>query len=317
MENKLPYNRLADRKEMSNEQWLAIRKNGIGGSEAGAIAGLNPYSSAYTVWLDKIGEGIPIEETESIRQGSDLEDYVAKRFSEKTGKKIKKCNFVLRSKKYPFMLADIDRMIVGENAILECKTTCNYDRYDFAAGEYPAYWLCQIYHYMAVTGAEKAYLAVLEFGRGFYVFQIDRSEEDINGLIDMEKWFWEQYVLSRRQPTVDGSQSTTDAISARCRIADDALPTVDLSAYDKELKYIEEIKYKIKALELEKKGFENSIKTYMNQATIGESDGFRVSWKNSVRTSVDSEKLKKELPNIYEQYSKSTEIRTFLINSIK
>ena len=104
---------------VSNEEWLRLRKSGIGGSDAGAICGVNPYSSAMKVFQDKTSESVEEQDSEAIRIGHDLEDYVAQRFMEATGLKVRKSNFMYRSKEHPFMIADVDRLIVGEDAGLE------------------------------------------------------------------------------------------------------------------------------------------------------------------------------------------------------
>lgn len=100
-------------------EWLRLRKTGIGGSDAGAICGVNPYSSAMKVFQDKTSDDVETQDNEAIRIGHDLEDYVAKRFMETTGLKVRKSNFMYRSTEHPFMIADVDRLVVGENAGLE------------------------------------------------------------------------------------------------------------------------------------------------------------------------------------------------------
>jgi len=156
----------ADTRKMSHEEWLASRRNGIGGSDASAILGVNPYSSPLKVYLDKIGKSEDKETNEAMRQGTDLEQYVADRFVEATGKKVRKCNKILQHPEYPWMLANIDRDIVGENAGLECKTISAFDIEDkLENGEYPAHYYVQCVHYMAITGADRWYLAVLVLGR--------------------------------------------------------------------------------------------------------------------------------------------------------
>ena len=107
---------------MAREEWLRLRKNGIGGSDAGAVCGLNPYSSPMNVYRDKTTDETDDTDSESMRQGRDLEDYVAQRFTEATGLKVRRSNKMYRSVEYPFMLADVDRLVVGEDAGLECKT---------------------------------------------------------------------------------------------------------------------------------------------------------------------------------------------------
>ena len=112
---------------MTHEEWLQRRKTGIGGSDAGAICGLNPYVSPMGVYLDKISTETTDLDNEAMRQGRDLEEYVARRFIEATGLKVRRSNMMYRNSRYPFMLADVDRFIVGEDAGLECKTASAYN----------------------------------------------------------------------------------------------------------------------------------------------------------------------------------------------
>lgn len=72
---------------MEHSEWLMHRKNAVGGSDASTVVGLNPYSSVYELWADKLGRIPPKEENEAMRIGHDLEEYVAKRFTEATGKR--------------------------------------------------------------------------------------------------------------------------------------------------------------------------------------------------------------------------------------
>ena len=148
-------------------EWLRLRKTGIGGSDAGAICGVNPYSSAMKVFQDKTSEDVETQNNEAIRIGHDLEDYVAKRFMEATGLKVRKSNFMYRSTEHPFMIADVDRLVVGEDAGLECKTASAYHADKWADGNIPLHYAMQCYHYMAVTGKRIWYLAVVILGREF------------------------------------------------------------------------------------------------------------------------------------------------------
>lgn len=97
---------------LSEEEWLAYRKRGIGGSDAGAVCGLNPYSSPMNIYQDKISDAIEKKDNEAMRLGRDLEDYVAQRFMEETGLKVRKANAMFYDEENPFMLADVDRLIV-------------------------------------------------------------------------------------------------------------------------------------------------------------------------------------------------------------
>lgn len=108
---------------MDKQTWLEHRRHSIGGSDAAAIVGLNDYASPYSVWADKTDRLPEKEDSEAMRQGRDFEEYVAARFTEATGKKVRRCNFIIQNPDYPFAHANIDRQIIGEDAGLECKTT--------------------------------------------------------------------------------------------------------------------------------------------------------------------------------------------------
>ena len=175
---------------MTDEQWHAERRKRIGGSDAGTILGLNKYSSPYALWAEKTCRVTPedISDREAVRLGHDREVYVAKRFAEATGKRVRRENHFLVNSDYPFAHALPDRMVIGENAGLECMTTsCFESPKQCAEGEFPAVWYCQIMHYMMVTGAPVWYLAVLCFGRGFYWFRVERAEGEISALAAAEQ----------------------------------------------------------------------------------------------------------------------------------
>ena len=150
----------AEKANITDEEWRALRRKGIGGSDAGTICGLNRFSSLLALYADKKGLIPDKEDNEAMRLGRDLEEYVALRFKQEmadrgTPKKVKNCNFILRHPEHQFMLANVDRLIVGENAGLECKTTNVFNQTDFDGGNVPESYYCQCQHYMAVTGADR------------------------------------------------------------------------------------------------------------------------------------------------------------------
>ena len=202
----------------SLEKWQSWRRKvqTIGGSDAAVVLGLNPYKSPYSLWAEKTGAVVPedISGKEAVRLGNDLEEYVAKRWTEKTGKKVCRKNAILSNPEYPFAHANIDRAVIGEpDAGLECKTTSSFDMTrKLRAGDIPDSWYCQCMHYMMVTGAERWYLAVVAFGAGFYDFTIARDNEEISELASAEQAFYES-ILFGPAPSPDGSISSLDTMS--------------------------------------------------------------------------------------------------------
>ena len=301
-------------KDMAHEEWLEHRRHSIGGSDASAIIGMNKYSSAYTVWADKLGKIPPIEDNEAMRLGRDLEEYVAKRFTEATGKKVRRENNILINPEYPFAHANVDRMIVGEDAGFEAKTTSALNTKKFKNGEYPENYYVQCVHYLAVTGCKKWYLGVLVLGVGFKHFVIERDEEEIKALMKSEADFWE-YVKSGEAPPADGSDSTSETL--RSIYPESNGETVSLMAYESDLKQYMHLSSLEADYKKMKEEVANRIKAFMGEAGKGESDNFRVSWSSSVRTTFDHKKYAQDNPNlILEKYYKTTPTRTFKVSEI-
>ena len=306
----------ADTRKMSREEWLAARKKGIGGSDASAILGLNPYSSPLRVYLDKIGKSEEKETNEAMRQGTDLEQYVAERFTEDTGKAVKRCNKILQHPDYPWMLANVDRLIVGENAGLECKTTSPYSKFKFDEGEINPHYYWQSMHYMAVTGAERWYVAVLVLGKAFHVFELERDEDAISALVDAEQIFWEQHVEPKVPPLPTGTDVDDEAVSILYPQGDDGEEVLDVDM-DDDLN-LRALKVKQRdELDAEIKEIDQRVKLAMGDFQRGISAGWKISWTNTSTSRVDTKLLKAKYPQIAEEVTKVTAGRRFSITAMK
>lgn len=303
-------------KGMSHEQWLEERRNAIGGSDASAVIGVNPWSSPYYVWADKLDKIPPKEESEAMRQGTDLEEYVAKRFTLETGKKVRKSNAIIYNPDIPFAHANVDRLVIGEDAGLECKTTSQLNLSTFKHGDYPANYYVQCMHYMMVTGAKKWYLAVLVYSKGFFVFEIKRDEDEINALRDAEKTFWEQFVEKEEPPEPDGKYATSDALNHV--YSPDGTELYAKTEIDCEIDRLSELKQQKSELEDKIKASENKIKAFMGDAETLKGTNFICTWKVQNRSPYDYEKIFKENPELDEsKYRKTSSSRVFRMKENK
>ena len=301
-------------KDMPHEEWLNHRRNSIGGSDASAIIGMNTYSSPYTVWADKLGKLPPKKDNEAMRLGRDLEEYVAKRFTEATGKKVRRENNILINPDFPFAHANVDRMIVGEDAGFEAKTTSALNTKKFKNGEYPANYYCQCVHYLAVTGCKRWYLGVLVLGIEFKWFVIERDEGEIAALMKSEADFWE-YVKSKEAPMADGSDSTSETL--RTIYPESNGDTVNLMAFEEDLKQYRHLASMEEDYKKLKNECANKIKAYMGEASKGEAMNFKVTWSSSIRNTFDHKKFAEDNPGIdLSAYYKSTPTRTFKVSSV-
>lgn len=299
---------------MSRDEWLKLRKTGIGGSDAGAICGLNPYASPMSVYQDKTADYISQEDNESMRQGRDLEDYVARRFMEATGFKVRRSNVMYRSQEYPFMIADVDRLIVGENAGLECKTASPYSSDKWKDGEIPPHYLIQCCHYMIVTGKREWYIAVVILGREFKYAKITWDDTMIQNLIAIETDFWNNHVKPGIMPAPDGSKACDEVLEQYFYIVrnDSAIPLV---GFDKKLDRREEIICLTKRLEQEQKLIEQEIKLYMKENEIAFNDRYRITWANVDTARLDTKRIKAELPEVYRDFVNVSNTRRFTVKA--
>lgn len=303
-----------DTKNMTYEQWLEARSKYIGGSDAGAIAGLNPWKSLLSVYLEKTGQKeLNSKDNERMRIGRDLEDYVAKRFEEATGKKVRRNNYMMI--KEDFMSANVDREVVGENAVLECKTTNSYAKNDWADDRIPVHYELQCHHYMMVGGYDKAYIAALIGNEKFVYKEIPRDEDVINMLYDLEKNFWSENVLKKQLPEADGSASYSEEL--RQKYQGGIEDSIDLLIDEERLTRLEELKKMEKETKSQIKKIEQEIQAEMGDHEVATTDLYKFTWKTQTRSSLDSKKLREEHPSIYDKYLKTSTFRTFRTNKIK
>ncbi len=305
-----------DTRDLTREQWLEHRRKGLGGSDAAAVAGLSPWKSPVDVWLEKTGQAEPEELGEAAYWGTVLEDVVAREFSLRTGLKVRRRNAILRHPQFEWMIANVDRLLVGENVGLECKTANAYSAKEWEGNEVPAPYILQVQHYMAVTGAKAWWMAVLIGGQKFIYKRIERDDELIQQLIKIERDFWENHVVPGIPPELDGSPASTELVKRMYPRA--TLPKIDLPSQAKELiEELEIVKSELKVIEERKDEIENKLKQMLGEHEEGRIGNTVVLWKNIESKRIDTNRLKKEKPDIYEQYLKISNYRKFDVRKAK
>lgn len=320
-----PALRLVSTKKLPREDWLEVRKQGIGSSDAGAAVGLNPYKSQLELWLEKTGRDAtlpkidPHDEESPAYWGNVLEPIVAWHYSKRTKNKVRRINAVLQhpNPDLPWMLANIDREVIGTDdvQILECKTAGINGAHLWKDG-IPEYVQLQVMHQLAVTGKQTADVAVLLGGQHLEVHRIERDEQMITRLIELERKFW-TYVENDTPPPADGSASAEAAL--RRLYPEDNGQTVDfssragLAAVYLELKAVRQ---SIGEKETREAQLKQILLQAMGEATRAEFSSGYISWKKSKDSAVlDVQRLLQEKPYLQVRYTKTKEgSRRFLIN---
>jgi len=310
--------KIVDTRTISHQDWLNYKSYGIGGSDAGAIAGLNPYSSRLCVYFNKIGEPTisdHTDTTESMYWGNRLEDIIAEEFSRREGLKVKKCHYILRSSEHPFMIANVDG-IVGSEEGLECKTTNAFNKDQWDDDAIPEMYMAQIQHYMAVTGYEGWWIAVLIGGNHFKYQYVERDEDYIDNLIKLESDFWYNHVQPGIMPEVDGSSASSNLIKKMFPKAE-SKTSITLNGESNAIinKYLDYCQLESEYSDL-KEDSVNKLKMMLGENEKGATDNYIVNWKNVNSNRFNSTAFKKENPDIFKQYSKPSTYRRFSIKSL-
>ncbi|MHC8402924.1 YqaJ viral recombinase family nuclease [Pseudomonas sp. MDT1-17] len=319
-----PALRLIGTKELPREDWLAVRKQGIGSSDAGAAVGLNPYKSQLELWLEKTGRDAtlskidPQDEESPAYWGNVLEPIVAWHYSKRTGKKVRRINAVLQhpDPELPWMLANIDREVMGADdvQILECKTAGINGARLWREGV-PEYVQLQVMHQLAVTGKQAADVAVLLGGQHLEIHRIERDESLIARLIDLERLFWD-YVVSDTPPPADGSASAEQAL--RCLYPEDSGQNLDLSQdllICKTFTELQSVRESIALQEKQEAQLKQTLQQAMGDASRAAFATGSITWKKAKdRVALDIPRLLKEKPYLQVRYSTTkTGSRRFLL----
>ena len=294
--------------------WLEYRKTGIGGSDASVVCGISRYKSPVELWMEKTGQLPPQEAGEAAYWGTMLESVVREEFTKRTSIEVSKPSVILQSEEHPFMLANVDGICEHPElgaCIFEAKTASAYK-----AGEWedtiPDEYMCQVQHYMAVTGYQGAYIAVLIGGNTFRWKFVERDEELISMLLELELAFW-NHVQDCTPPPLDGSDASNKFLSERFP---SSTPSSHITLPDTAADLLAQYDEACEELEIvteKKQRAENLLKEMMGSNEVGVAGGRVITWKNVAQERLDSKTLKAEHPALCKKYTSKTSYRRFTI----
>lgn len=304
--------RLVSTKRMAREEWLKVRQQGIGASEAATAIGINPYQSPLELWMIKTGRqphlNVSKEEEDSspLYWGNKLEALVAEHYSRKTGNKVRRVNAVLQhpDPDKSWMLANLDYAVTGnpDVQVLECKTAGEYGARLWKDGV-PDYYQCQVQHQLAITGKQGADIAVLICGNEFRVYRVERDEELIAALIEKEREFW-YYVETDTPPPADGSPSSEEAL--RRLFAQDKGITLDWRQdADRNRAFLQliDLRQQQEQLHQQEELIKQSLMTDMGNASRAEFAQGAINWKLSKESlTLNTKQLTQDHPQLIARY---------------
>ncbi|OIT16258.1 endonuclease [Ralstonia solanacearum] len=318
-----PALRLVETKSLSRGDWLEVRKSGIGGSDAAAAVGLNPYMSPLELWLIKTRRDADLpkpnsdDTTAAVFWGNLLEPIVAASYTKRTGNRVRRVNAVLQHPTIPFMLANIDREVVGNRdvSIVECKTAGEHGAQLWREGV-PEYVQLQVQHQLAVTGKQAADVAVLLCGQKLEVHRIVRDDALIARLIELEAAFW-RYVETDTPPPADGSDSADRALRCLYPGAGGTVDFTDDRRLSSAFADLVAVRTEIESRQVIEAQLRQTITQGMGEADRAQFETGSISYKRSKdSTGIDLKQLLADHPELATQYAVTKPgSRRFLVNT--
>ena len=300
---------------LSHDEWLKYRNMGIGGSDVSVVCGVNKYKSPLELWMEKTGQKPPDEAGESAYWGTRLESLIRDEFTIRTGIKVINVNQMLKSKFYPFMLANLDGVCLCPThgkCVFEAKTANAFKAGEWEDGSVPREYILQVQHYLCVTGYNGAYIAVLIGGNTFKWKFIERDEEIISMLIRYERDFW-MYVQDGVPLPPDGSKACGDYLSrkypnskplSKIKLPDSAADLIQqYNRADEQLDMYEE----------EKRRAANLLKQMLGEHELGLIGNGYIKWSTVTQNRFSEKLLRTEQPELHAKYKAKSSYRTFTV----
>jgi putative phage-type endonuclease len=298
-------------------QILKERKTGIGGSDCAAVLGLSKWSTPLDIYLSKINpDSIPIETTEAMEDGHDCEPIAIKRYTKATGYKIEQPNKIFKNDKYPWLLANVDGLVVDQDIILEAKSTKFFkDQWgETGTDEMPDQYLFQVAHYCIVLDMPRADLAAWSFGEPLRIYHYERNKGLEEKIIELTHNFWFKHVKEMIPPDPVNNEDIIKLYrkgdETKTMVADDI--TENLCYEHKQIKNnISELEKREKFLAMEIKG---AMKDHANLVALDDTP--LATWTNQTSNKFQTKDFKADNAEQYKQYCKPVESRV-LRNKVK
>jgi len=294
------------------------RKNIIGGSDIAAICGMSRWGTALSLWAEKTGriEQPDLSDNEAVEMGTDLEDFVAKKFMQRSGKKIRRDRRMFKHPVYSHFVAHIDRRVVGTDELLECKTCSAWKAKEWEDEEIPQEYICQVQWYLGILGMSKGYIAVLIGGQKFVWKEIDFESELFELMIEKAKKFWQMVKDDMPPVAIAGDKDTLSDLYPGEKDTEldlDFFLEDDIAELEEKISEFENTKKEIKIITKREETLQNQITQIMQNCEVANLPHYKITWKSQTTNRLDTKKLKAENQDIYDKYCVESEKRVFKV----
>lgn len=265
---------------MNRQSFLEARRSGIGSSDSPRLAGVSPFGGPLQVWEEKVGP-VEDEQTTPQRWGLAFEDAIVKAWAVGSGQRIRRSP-MRRSKSHPHLIANPDREVLGESALVEVKMVpFRAEDWGDPPSEVPDYTRVQALHQLAVTGRQRVYVpALFRLGHEPVEYVVERNERAIAEILTMGEEFWRDHVVPKVAPPPDGSDASRRSLLRRHPVDDgsEITATIELAAVVDQ--YLQARVIVAQAGD-RKDELENIIRDAMGDASVLLAPEARITYKNN------------------------------------
>lgn len=297
----------------------------IGGSDVAAVMGMSRWKTPLKLWCEKT-QRLPLpdlSDVEAVELGTDLEEFVAKKFTQKTGKAVRRSPKLYQHPDYPYMVAHVDRLVTGTDELLECKTASFFKKDEWENDEIPQEYILQVMWYLGITGRKVGHIAVLIGGQSFKYKQIDFDAELFETMVEAAKEFW-THVQEQTPPPVMANDDETlkDLYSDHTEVMIELYPENEESAaavqtLEDKISYLQEVKAHIKSLQDEQKEIETTVKDIIKDNLGIKTPRYVITWKSQDSTKFDSKSFREAHEDLYNEFTQKSSFRVMRIKSNK
>lgn len=288
---------------MNREQFLLDRKKGIGGSDVASILGISPYRTALEVYNDKTSPDLVLDEpTEDMQRGVRVEKYILQEYSERNEVQLNSNIPTIVDQEYPFMRANIDAKIIGQNVIVEAKST----KAPISSWEsgIPEYYKAQVAYYAMLTNAEYVEVPVLFSGWKYACFTYWRDEAYETSIKEAVIHFWQNHIVKNIPPK---PTSPEELMAAYPKLEE---KTIEADNDIREKVYLlQEAQAQRKKLEEQEKQLKTQIQGYMGDAGMLDAGFCKLALKEIKATRFNANAFKEKYTELYQQYLNASSYR--------
>ena len=286
------------------------RRGYLGGSDIAAAVGMSRWKTRLQLWAEKTGRIDPpdLSDNEAVELGSELEEFVAKKFERKAGMSIRRAPKHYVHPNHSWMRCQVDRLVTGTDELLEVKTTSAWKSKEWEGEEIPKEYILQVQWQLLITGRSVGWIAVLIGGQKFLYKKLPADTTLQTMLLNRAVDFWG--MVQRDEAPEATAQDNESLVDIYPNKTEQVQMVEELNI---EIARLQELKMHIGELENQQAEIEAKLKQVIGEGVGIMTSKYIAKWSPQVSKRLDTKAVKENEPQIYDKYAKESISRVLRI----